>query len=108
MPKGGSFIPASGAQGEIAAAIAEVFQDRLGPRWLDAARNIVPFRSGALYRALDYGVDDSNKADVILRVGVNPATPENVDYGSYVERGTSRMKAQPFVVPALGQIGARL
>lgn len=107
MPKG-RFTIAASANRDSGAAVAKAFQDRLGPAWLKAAQNIVPIRSGALYRALDYGVDDSNPADVVLTCGVNPATPEAVDYGAYVERGTSRQKPQPYIVPALGQIGAVL
>lgn len=106
MPKRKGIVPTSNGPRDIAFAVSGVFNDRIGPLWLRAAQGIVPFRSGALYRALTYEVDATNPADTILRVGVDAGTGEDVDYGALVERGTSRMAAQPYVVPALGQIGA--
>jgi hypothetical protein len=105
MPKRKGIVPTSNGPEDIAYAVGQIFNKRLGPLWLKAAQGIVPFRSGALYRALTYEVDASNPSDVTLRVGVDAGTGEDVDYGPFVERGTSRMAAQPFVVPALGQIG---
>lgn len=96
------------SEASIAASLEDAFSERVGPALLHAMQNLAPFRSGALFRALTFEVDATNPKDVILRAGVDAGTDEHVEYGLYVERGTSRMKAQPFMVPALGQVGARI
>lgn len=108
MPKSKRFTVSPGSAESIAKAIAAKFNDRVGPALLSAMQNAVPIRTGALYRALTYEVDSSNQSDVVLRAGVDAGTDEHVDYGLYVEQGTSRMKAQPYMRPALGQIGAKI
>jgi HK97 gp10 family phage protein len=106
MPERFNVTP--GSEASIAGSISDAFNERVGPMLLKAMQNLVPIRSGALYRALTYEVDDANPRDVVLRAGVDAGTDENVTYGLYVEEGTSRMKAQPFMRPALGQIGAKI
>lgn len=97
-----------GADAHLSGSIGDAFDERVGPKLLEAMQNLVPFRSGALYRALTFEVDRSNPDDVILRAGVDAGTDEEVTYGLFVEQGTSRMAAQPFMRPALGQVGARI
>jgi len=50
-----------------------------------------PVLSGTLKRSITSVVDNSDKSVVI---------GTNVEYASYVEKGTSRQKAKPYLTPA--------
>ncbi len=69
---------------------------------LDVARTVVPIRTGRLLASLQYEVDDA-----ALLVTFSSAVP----YASFVEKGTSRMSAEPFFLPAIlasiGEVQAR-
>lgn len=53
-------------------------------------------RTGRLRNSITYGVDTEEPA---VYVGTN------VEYGPYVELGTSKMKARPFLKPAVENYG---
>ncbi len=62
-------------------------------------QRLVPKRSWALHDTID--VDTETKGSrVVTTIGFGS---DDVDYGLHVERGTSRMRAQPFARPALLQ-----
>lgn len=108
MPKSKGFKATAGSAATISASIEKEFDNKVGPALLSAMRNIVPVRSGALWRALTFDVINNGPSDIVLRAGVDAGTDEHVDYGLWVERGTSIMKAQPYMVPALGQLRGRI
>ena len=59
-----------------------------------AAKNLAPVDTGNLRNSITHVIDSQGKA---ARVGTN------VHYGPYVELGTSKMAAQPYLSPALDQ-----
>ena len=68
-------------------------------------QRLVPKRTWNLHDTIkNYGVERSS-ASVMVTVGFGGIAPSgvDVDYGLYVERGTSKMSAQPFARPALLQ-----
>lgn len=71
--------------------------DRLGKRVRENARRIVPIRSGDLRKSII-----AQQADGVLQVGVD-VDVAGVDYGPFVEQGTSKAAAQPFLRPAVLQ-----
>lgn len=66
----------------------------LAERTLELAQETVPFRTGALKASLQIFVDPNT-----LTAGVGT----DIGYGKYVELGTSKMSARPFLIPALFQ-----
>lgn len=62
----------------------------------DRARSSAPRRSGALAESIGYEVDRDG-AELVARVSWS----RDAFYGLFVELGTSRMSAQPFLRPAL-------
>lgn len=70
---------------------------RLGENIVENAQRTVPYRTGDLHDSLAYEAGDG-----VLIVGVDEGL-YGVDYGSYVELGTSRQAAQPYLVPAVLQ-----
>ena len=54
------------------------------------AKLIVVVRTGTLKRSLTHEVEDN-----VVRIGTN------IEYGPFVELGTSKMSARPYLVPAL-------
>ena len=62
-------------------------------------QRLVPKRSWALHDTIEADTE-RNGARVTTTVGFGDA---DVDYGLAVERGTSRMRAQPFARPAFAQ-----
>jgi HK97 gp10 family phage protein len=67
---------------------------RLGEQILADAQRLVPVDTGRLRASLDMEVQDVGD-QVVLRVG------SNVEYAAFVETGTSRTRAQPYLAPAL-------
>ncbi len=69
------------------------------------AQRLVPKRTWNLHDTLVNGVEVRGPR-VVGVVGVGGSTnaaPEGADYWDYVEHGTSRMRAQPYLRPALLQ-----
>lgn len=68
------------------------------------ARRLVPKRSWALHDTIrtDAEVVKPGKVRVTVTAGGAP-NGTLVDYAAHVERGTSRMRAQPYLRPALMQ-----
>jgi HK97 gp10 family phage protein len=96
-----------------------------------AAKHTVPVWTGKLKRSLGNGKVEGTGQSPFLRVGVRPGfgtrsrgasggkgratNPKGtwnrgdpVKYGPYVERGTSRMRPRPFLVPALNDNVAKI
>lgn len=72
------------------AAIAKALAD-IGAKCETYAKQDCPVDTGNLRNSLSYSV---NIGDNYVDIGTR------VEYGKYVECGTSRMKAQPFLKPA--------
>lgn len=100
MAQGFRIVIASDASGLIGDALSKHFADVLGPRIQANARRTVPVLSGDLKRSIVVQVKTGEEP--ILQVGVDEDVA-GVDYGRYVEEGTSRAPAQPFLRPALYQ-----
>lgn len=66
----------------------------LGNRVLELAQQYVPVRTGALRDSLKVIIGPESKS-VIIGTGIG--------YGKYVELGTTKMQARPFLIPALLQ-----
>lgn len=85
---------------EVAAALEQAYDRALEKIGLTAekyARNLCPVDTGRLRNSITHTVDSGGKAAYI---------GTNVEYAPYVEMGTSRMKAQPFLRPAAHDHGA--
>lgn len=91
----GVFVPAPGAVAHLNQQIARFFANSLGPAIRDDARAVVPVDTGRLRASLSLDVATPNAAPR-LRVGST-----DVPYSVYVELGTSRMRAQPYLAPSL-------
>ena len=63
------------------------------------AKEIVPVRTGNLRRSIHSEIESTTANQAVARVGTN------VEYGPYVEFGTRRMSARPFLRPALDEKG---
>lgn len=66
--------------------------ERIGERARDHAREEVPYRTGNLHDSIGYSVSSSDKT---VTVGTD------VHYASYVELGTWKMPARPYLRPAI-------
>jgi len=66
----------------------------IGERTLQLAQYVVPFRTGALRASLQIEIDPAQK-----RVAIGT----DIGYGKFVELGTSKMMARPFLLPSLLQ-----
>lgn len=73
--------------------IPSLVLERLGNRMVELAKQIVPVRTGRLRDSI---MMKSNGPDMIV-IG------SDVDYSVYVELGTSKMSAKPYLIPALFQ-----
>jgi HK97 gp10 family phage protein len=75
----------------------------LAERIVEDAKALCPVDTGSLRRSIRYERDPSGS--IIIAAGgggiINPKTRREVDYAAYVEFGTSRSPAQPFLQPAL-------
>lgn len=78
---------------------------------LDAAKQMVPVRSGALRDALKMGSAKNHEGDAIVNVGIYVGRTEAVPSDEmpparrwhFIELGTAHMPAQPFLRPALDE-----
>jgi len=84
--------------------IAEMIQDE--------ARILCPVETGSLQRSIKAFKREGLGPGALCSVGVsagnagvvNPKTGREVDYARFVEYGTSRMAAKPFLRPALATV----
>lgn len=90
----------SAADGRIGQALSEYFAAQLGPRIQQNAKRAVPVDTGDLKDSIVVQVETGDRP--VLQVGVD-SDIHAVDYGRYVEEGTSRMAAQPYLRPAVYQ-----
>lgn len=101
MAEGFRFTVNPGADHAVGEALEKYFSEQLGPRIQGNAKRTVPVLSGDLKRSIVLQVSGSDD-EAILQVGVDQDVAD-VDYGRYVEEGTSRMAAQPYLRPAVYQ-----
>lgn len=78
------------AQEGIKAAILRGLE-RIGMQAEGYAKDLCPVDTGNLRNSISHKVDEKEEASFI---------GTNVEYGPYVETGTSKMAAQPFLKPA--------
>lgn len=76
--------------------------EALGQAVAARARRLVPKRTWALHDTIDTETTRSG-SKITTTVG---AGSSKVDYALHVERGTSKMRAQPYLRPAFAQISA--
>lgn len=70
--------------------------DEIGDRAERYAKELAPVDTGRLRNSITHAVEESEKAAYI---------GTNVEYAPYVELGTSRQKAQPYLRPAATEHG---
>lgn len=75
--------------------------DDLADDVVDVAKTIVPVLSGDLRSTIRKRKAGKRKVRITAGGKRGAMTGEPVDYAGYVERGTSKMSAQPFLRPAL-------
>lgn len=63
-----------------------------------------PVDTGSLRNSVSV---EKNGKDIVVIVG-GSSNPHDVDYAEYVENGTSKMRAQPFIGPALDRAEKRI
>ena len=85
----GDFTINAGARREIE-ELSRKEQNRIGRRIRDVAKELVPIDTGELQASIK-----SN------RVGGDVVVSTNTGYGGYVELGTVKQRAQPFIRPAV-------
>jgi len=92
------------AADEIAAQI-EPAMKRLLNAMHRRAQRAVPKRTFNLHDTLETTVElrGSRIVGTLAAGGKTPAAPKGADYALFVEQGTSRMSAQPYLRPALLQ-----
>lgn len=92
------------AAGELADDLAPAMR-RLTNALHRRAQRLVPKRTWNLHDTLTSGVEvDGSKVRGIVGVGgPTDAAPDGAAYWDYVETGTSRMRAQPYLRPAMLQ-----
>lgn len=90
--------------GELADEIAPAMR-RLTNAMHRRAQRLVPKRTWRLHDTLtsDVEVDGSKVRGIVGVGGPTGAAPDGADYWDYVEHGTSRQRAQPYMRPALLQ-----
>lgn len=69
--------------------------DEVGPSLVELARSIVPVRTGFLRDSIYYAVGQAEGGTPGLQFGAS------AEYAFWVEMGTRRMRAQPFIRPSL-------
>ena len=80
----------------------------------DRAKQLVPVDTGSLQKSIRKERQARPAGNILytgIRAGgyvVNPKTKRLVDYASYVEYGTSRMRPQPYMRPALEWASKRI
>jgi HK97 gp10 family phage protein len=90
----------------LASRIGELSDEvlvELAERIVEDAKALCPVDTGSLKRSIRYERDPEGGVIIVAGGGgvVNPRTRREVDYAAYVEFGSSRSPAQPFLQPAL-------
>lgn len=80
----------AGWERQLEPGVERFFDHDLGPVVVADARRVCPVDTDTLRPSIRHEVSGG-----VLRVG------SDVEYAKYVERGTSRMAAQPYLRPAL-------
>jgi HK97 gp10 family phage protein len=100
--------------GLIGEQLEKLLAEKIGPHIQENARRTVPVRDGNLKAAIIIQVH-LDGADSTLQVGVDPEAPGRphpeqgpTDYSVFVELGTSRQAAQPYLRPAALQAGGAI
>ena len=82
--------------------------DEVADKIVEAAKDLCPVDTGALRKSIRKEKELRSLYPLTFTIGVaagghekNPKTGREVDYASYVEFGTSRTPAQPFMGPAI-------
>jgi len=75
-----------------------LFEETLGPKIVSAAQRTVPVDTHNLQESIEFS--SGIEGDVVRMI-----VGTDVEYGLYVEEGTSRMAAQPWLRPAVLQGG---
>jgi HK97 gp10 family phage protein len=86
------------ARRHVDAALARRL-DRIGEVAVTIARRLVPYDSGDLHDSIDHVVAGTPRGPVLILYAGMP-------YARFVEFGTSKMAAQPYLRPALHQVVA--
>lgn len=97
---------APNADQAVGDALEQYLTEKLGPKIQANARRTVPVRSGDLKKSIVIQVHAAGP-DSTLQVGVDQDIA-GVDYGTFVELGTSRAAAQPYMRPAVLQAGGTI
>lgn len=76
--------------------------DRLGQAIVQDAKRLAPVDEGDLVSTIDYELDERTGRITVFAGGrAGTATGKWVDYAGFVEEGTSRTRAQPYLAPAV-------
>lgn len=75
--------------------------ERVGAAWERDAKAIVPIDTGDLKSTIRYELAAGNVLRLLAGGIPGEVTGRMVDYATYVDSGTSRMGAQPFMRPPL-------
>jgi HK97 gp10 family phage protein len=77
---------------------AAVMMLSVGERVKAAAAAMAPVQTGALKSSIYYELDETGGGDLMVQIGTN------IRYGGFVEFGTHKMAAQPYLRPALDEV----
>ena len=92
----GDFRINIGARRQIE-AMSRKEQNKIGKRIAEEASQLAPFDTGALSASIKS-----------RRVGGEVEVSSNTGYGGYVELGTVKMAAQPYIMPAVQKIAGEI
>ena len=87
--------------GEAASGILERAAEAGGRVALDAAKAKCPVDTGALKRSLHIEKSKTKKPEIKQEVKISPG--KNQYYGTFVELGTKRQAAKPYLRPAIDE-----
>lgn len=69
------------------------------------AKKHVAFKTGALMRSIkSHGAKKGLGAITVKVTAGGPSSPHEVGYAGFIEEGTSRMRPQPFMRPAVNKV----
>lgn len=80
------------------ADMATLAHGNLGPRIASAAQKLAPILTGELRSSIGF-TETRERGKPVLYIG--SGMNGRADYAAYVELGTSRMRAQPYLRPAV-------
>lgn len=87
--------------GEAASGILEQAAEAGGKVALDDAKRRCPIQTGALKASLHLEKGKTKKPEIKQEVKISPGKKEY--YGTFVELGTSKQAAQPYMRPAIDE-----